>query len=138
MMHKTIFFLALLFFAGNSYGQEQRVPEPILSDKIFEKVDVPVTYPGGEEAWKDYVESNRNKNVATDNEAPAGSYTATVKFIIDRDGRLSKLEIVKDPGYGMGKETLRLVGRIRNWVPAKIKNKPVTAYHEVSLHFDVP
>ncbi len=137
-MLKTIYFLGLFFIVHSAFGQTQQEPEALKEDKIYVKTDVPVTYPGGDEAWNLYVENNRNKTVTTDNEAPAGSYTATVKFIIHKDGKMSNLEIVKDPGYGTGKETLRLVNKARDWIPAKIKNKPVTAYHEVSIHFAVP
>jgi len=49
--------------------------------------------------------------------------TAVIRFIVEKDGSLTNLEIVKDPGGGLGKEALRVTklmnGMKEKWTPGK-------------------
>jgi hypothetical protein len=43
-------------------------------NKIFEKVDIQATFPGGEVAWKKFLERHLWAEVAVQNRAPVGIY----------------------------------------------------------------
>ena len=65
--------------------------------RIFEKVEIEATFPGGEQAWRKFLEKNLNPSVPVDNGAPAGKYTIYVQFIVDKEGRVSDVKpLTKD------------------------------------------
>lgn len=65
---------------------------------------------------------------------PEGDTALTAKvfvyFVIEKDGTMTGIKVTRDPGYGLGKEALRVLNSIKTkWKPGKIKGMPVrTAY----------
>lgn len=45
--------------------------------------------------------------------------TAIIGFVVDKYGRVKDVEIMKDPGYGMGEEALRIVKMMPKWIPGE-------------------
>jgi len=54
-----------------------------------------------------------------------------VSFVIERDGSMTDIQVKRDPGYGLGKEAVRVLKSIKTkWAPGMIAGKPVrTAYN---------
>ena len=48
-----------------------------------------------------------------------------IRFIVEPDGTLSNYEIVKDAGYGTGKEAIRTMKLSPKWQPGELNTKPV-------------
>ncbi len=84
-------------------------------DKVFTKVEHPAEFPGGDEAWKRYLERNLNTKVA----APKGVYTVHVQFIVNEDGSLHNVsaEVPKDCRV-CGQEAINLIKKGPKWEPA--------------------
>src|SRR5436190_22068238 len=76
-------------------------------NKIFEKVEVEAAFPGGDAKWRQYLERNCNGQVASDNGAPAGTYTTVIQFIVDKEGNISDVKALTNHGYGMEEEAMR-------------------------------
>jgi periplasmic protein TonB len=103
-------------------------------DVIFTIVPTEAEFVGGDSAWNVFVQKNLIADVSTKNGAPAGKYTAVIKFIIDTDGSLSNFEIVTNPGYGTAEEAIRLLKTSPNWIPLRsgdtklkfVRRQPVT------------
>lgn len=54
------------------------------------------------------------------------SVTVYVSFVIEPDGSISEIQILKDPGYGLAKEAIRTLQRINTrWKPGIKNGKPV-------------
>ena len=51
--------------------------------------------------------------------------TVTVQFIIEKDGRLTHIEILKGLSPGLGSEITRLIKSMPRWIPAKQFGKTV-------------
>lgn len=53
-----------------------------------------------------------------------------VSFIIETDGSISNIKVLKDPGYGLGAEAVRVLKQLTiKWKPGEVKGKIVrTAY----------
>ncbi|MFK7980067.1 MAG: TonB family protein [Saprospiraceae bacterium] len=64
---------------------------------------------------------------------------AVIRFIVEKDGSLTNLEIVKDPGGGLGKEALRVVQLMNkmdeNWTPGKQNARPVRVRFNLPVKF---
>lgn len=67
------------------------------------------------------------------------SGTAVIRFIVEKDGSLTDLEIVKDPGSGLGKEALRVVQLMNKmeekWTPGKQNARPVRVRFNLPVKF---
>lgn len=61
--------------------------------------------------------------------------TAVVRFIIEKNGEISGLEVVKDPGAGLGREALRVVKTMPDWIPGKQRNKPVRVRYNLPVKY---
>ena len=97
-------------------------------NKIFTKVEVEAAFPGGEEAWRNYLRKTLNNNTPVDFGAPGGKYTVVVKFVVSKDGSLSDITCENDPGFGMCEEAIRVIKKTKNWTPAIQNGRNVNAY----------
>ena len=108
--------------------------------KINTSVDsIPAQFPGGKEAWVDYLNSKLNYNVPIANNAPVGKYPIVFQFIIDKEGKITDITFDEDPGYGIKEEVLRVLRnkRMPKWSPATIDGEPKTYRHKQRLTFSV-
>lgn len=103
--------------------------------KVFNKVEVEATFPGGELAWRNLLVKNLNANTPVDNGAPAGKYAVVVKFVVMQDGNLSDIEAETNLGYGMEKEVIRLIKKSGKWAPAIMDGKTISAYRRQPVTF---
>ena len=106
-------------------------------NKIFNKVEVEAAFPGGDAAWRNYLQKNLNPDVPVENGATEGTYTVIVKFVVSRDGSLSDVSCESDPGHGMCAEAIRVIKKTRNWTPAIQNGRNVNAYRRQPVTFQV-
>ena len=118
---------------------KQVVEAPKVEDenKIFEKVEVEASFPGGDAGWRRFLERNVNGQVASDNGAPEGSYTVVIQFIVDKAGNISDVKSLTKHGYGMEEEAVRAIKRGPKWVPAIQNGRNVNAYRKQPITFVV-
>ena len=81
-------------------------------------VSVEAQFEGGIAGWRKFLERNLNKDLPSDNGAPANDYTVIVSFIVDREGNISEIRAENDPGYGTKEEAVRVIQKSPNWTPA--------------------
>ncbi len=108
-----------------------------VEDEIFTKVEIEAEYPGGPGAWSKYLKSNLNPNTPVDNNAPPGTYTVIVRFIVSKDGTISNVEQETNLGYGMEKEALKAIKNGPKWKPAEQNGNVVKAYRRQPITFVV-
>ncbi|MDD2675226.1 MAG: energy transducer TonB [Flavobacterium sp.] len=84
-------------------------------------------FPGGINKFYSYVGNNFEKQEIDG----SGSIRVYVSFVIERDGSMTDIQVKKDPGYGLGKEAVRVLKSLKTkWSPGMIAGKPVrTAYN---------
>ncbi|RYJ43450.1 energy transducer TonB [Flavobacterium beibuense] len=81
-------------------------------------------YPGGMDSFYAYVRNNFNP--------PEVDRDMTVKvfvqFVIEKDGSMTNIKVLRDPGYGMGKEAIRVLKSMKKkWQPGVQNGKNVRA-----------
>lgn len=123
------------------FSQAQRAqPAKVSTIKIDGVVitDVkPASFPGGGQAWQQYLNRELNTNLVADNGGGAGKYVATVSFTVDEEGNLSNFKIEKDPGYGTGAEAVRVIQRGPKWIPYTLNGKPTRVVQQQSITWNV-
>jgi gliding motility-associated GldM-like protein/TonB-like protein len=107
------------------------------AQQYLPKVEREASYPGGEIAWKKFLQQNLNAGVAVANGAPAGLYSVSVQFIVDKDGNVTDIKPLTNWGYGMEAEVVRIIKKAEGWSPASIDGKPVKAYRKQPVTFMV-
>ncbi len=106
-------------------------------DRIFDKTEVPPSFPGGDPAWKRYLQKNANGLVPLDSGASAGVYKVVVQFIVHEDGSVSDVKALTGHGYGMENEAMRVIKAGPKWIPAKQNGHIVTAYVQQPITFAI-
>jgi protein TonB len=84
----------------------------------YTKVENPAAFPGGPAAWKRYLENNLKADAVVEAGAPPGILTVRVQFIVDKDGNISEVKALNDPGYGTAEEAVRVIKKGPKWKPA--------------------
>ncbi len=85
------------------------------SDALFEQVEVMPEPPGGMSAFVQWVGKSYNYPDAALQQGIKGS--VLVSFVVERDGSLTDLKIVRDLRYGTGEEALRVLRKAKKWSP---------------------
>ena len=104
-------------------------------NKIFTQVENEPKFPGGDSAWRHYLEKNLNPGIPVDNGAPEGTYKVIVKFIVNKDGSISDVQAETKHGYGMDSAAVALIKKGPSWVPALQNGRNVTAYKKQPITF---
>ena len=82
------------------------------------ELDVNPSFPGGINAFLSYV----GKNFRTPEEELGGTMKVFVSFVVEKDGSLTDIKVIKDPGYGLGAEAIRVLKSLKTkWQPGKKK-----------------
>ena len=107
----------------------------VKTDSVFTRKKQEATYPGGDEAWRNYLRRNLNANTPVDNKAPSGKFTVIIKFIVNKDGYLEDIKPEIDPGFGMAAEGIRIIKNSGRWSPAFFYGMYVNAYRRQPITF---
>jgi protein TonB len=85
--------------------------------KVWTKVENPAEFPGGQGEWTRYLQQNlRYPEVALDNNTQA---VVRVQFIVDKEGNISEVMALNDPGDGLAEEAVRIIKKGPKWRPAE-------------------
>ena len=61
--------------------------------------------------------------------------TAVVSFVVERDGTITDVQLVRDPGAGTGKEALRVVKDMPAWIPGRQNGQTVRVRFNLPIKF---
>lgn len=84
-------------------------------------------FPGGMKKFYSYVGNNFEKPEIDG----MNSLKVYMSFVIEKDGSMSSIKVLRDPGFGLGQEATRVLKSLKTkWTPGIIDSKPVrTAYN---------
>lgn len=139
-MYRQLFSLiSFIVLSFNALAQEAPPAADTfhIDERIFTRVDVEASFPGGAPAWKDYIIKNLKANVPIKKKAPVGSYMVIVRFIVAKDGSISDVTAETSHGYGMEQEVIRIIKKGPRWTPASQNGYSVNAYRRQPVTFVV-
>lgn len=93
-------------------------------------LDVKPEYPGGIEALYGFIK----QNYKTPKEGLKGKIYAT--FIIEKDGSLSDIKILRDLGHETGAEAIRILKLSPKWSPGKQNGKNIRVLQSIPMIID--
>lgn len=137
MKTSTLFIVvASLFCCAPLHSQTNR-PTAKADSSEFHTVQIQASFPGGDAAWIRFLQANLRADVPVRKKAPAGIYTVILSFLVAKDGTVYEIKLEEDPGYGTGKEALRVFKKAPRWNPAIQDGKPVIYRQKQSISFQV-
>ncbi len=95
-------------------------------DKVFTKVEIEASFPGGASAWTKYVTRAIESNQDEFTESDFG--TCVVKFIVDKTGKVSAVEATTMKGSKLAEVATNAIRKGPNWTPAQQNGRYVNAY----------
>jgi hypothetical protein len=134
-LFKMNLLASLLFLSA--FVKAQTTDTVSIDNVIFQKVEIEANYPGGEQAWRTYLEKNLDASTPIKNSAPSGYYTVWIQFIVNKEGGLSDIKALTNFGYGMEAEVMRILRKSGKWNPAEQGGRYVKAYRKQPVTFVV-
>jgi protein TonB len=100
---------------------------------VYQIVEEMPQYPGGEDALMDYV----SKNVVYPSEAQEKGISGRVfvGFIVEKDGSVSNVKVLRGIGGGCDEEAVRVISGLPKWKPGKQDGKPVRVSYQMPINF---
>jgi|WetSurMetagenome_2_1015567.scaffolds.fasta_scaffold351024_1 periplasmic protein TonB len=109
------------------------IPALIDSPQGYDLLDQFPTFPGGDELLTEYLKNNiRYPKKATDNRIKGRVFAS---FIIEKNGSISNLEIIKGLGYGCDEQVLTALQQMPLWTPGKIEDQNVRVKLLIPVEF---
>lgn len=103
--------------------KDQQVTESVGTNHIFEAVEVQPQPPGGMRAFLKYIGDTYQYPAQAEAQGVSGRIILT--FVVERDGSLTDIKIVRDLNYGTGQEAVRVLQRAKKWTPGIQNGRPV-------------
>ena len=107
-------------------------PEPV-TEIVDETVDQMASYPGGIPALMDFLNENIKYPEQAEREGIEGRVVAG--FIVERDGSVSNIEILKSVHPLLDAEVVRVMSLMPNWIPGRQNGQPVRVKYSLPITF---
>lgn len=85
-------------------------------------------FPGGMEKFYQFVGKNYQ---APDEEGLKGKVYVT--FVVEKDGSITDIKVIRDIGYGTGKEAIRVLSKCPKWLPGEQNGKKVRVLYSLPI-----
>jgi protein TonB len=101
--------------------------------KVFDVVEQMPSFPGGDAALMQYLSSHIKYPVVAEENNIQGRVIAT--FVVERDGSITDVKIVKSVDPSLDKEAIRVLKSMPKWIPGKQNGSAVRVKYTVPVTF---
>ena len=102
-------------------------------NKVFDVVEQMPSFPGGQGALMNYLNSNIKYPVIAEENGIQGR--VVVQFVVGKDGSISNVHVVKSVDPSLDKEAVRVVKNMPRWIPGKQNGQSVTVRYTLPVTF---
>ena len=103
------------------------------ADQIFDVVETQPNPPGGMSGWNKYLSDNLKYPTQARRMGVEG--TVIVVFVINTDGSIQDVEVLRGIGGGCDEEAVKVVTKAPKWEPGKQRGKPVRTRMRLPIRF---
>lgn len=116
------------------YVPVQKAEEEVIEEQeIFQVVESMPEFPGGEEARIQFLRDNIKYPQMARESGIQG--TVYVTFVVEPDGRVTNVRVLRGIGGGCDEEAVRVVKAMPRWIPGKQRGKPVRVQFNMPIKF---
>ncbi len=91
-------------------------------------IDVVPQYPGGLQEFYNYI--GNNYKTPSD---PKVHGKVFVTFVVEKNGTLGDIKVLRDIGHGTGKEAIRVLKNCPKWIPGEQNGKKVRVLYSIPI-----
>lgn len=106
-------------------------------NSIYTKAELsqPV-FPRGDTSWIQSLQDTLNHSIERRNKVKAGTYIVSIRFLIEKNGSISDIVCLKDPGFDMCKQVKDALRRKFRWGPQTDSSEEKRQYDTTSTTHD--
>lgn len=114
-------------------AKEVIVQEKPVEEKVFDVVEQMPQFPGGDAALFEYLSKNIKYPTIAEENGVQGRVIVT--FVVERDGSITDVKVVKSVDPSLDKEAARVVKSMPHWIPGKQNGSAVRVKYTVPVTF---
>ena len=108
-------------------------PKEEVTQKVFDVVEVMPSFPGGQAALIQYLNSHVKYPVVAQENGIQGR--VTISFVVERDGSITDVKVARSVDPSLDKEAARVVSSMPRWTPGKQNGSAVRVKFNVPVVF---
>ncbi|WP_028898563.1 energy transducer TonB [Prevotella sp. HJM029] len=108
-------------------------PKEEVTQKVFDVVEVMPSFPGGQAALLQYLNSHVKYPVVAQENGIQGR--VTISFVVERDGSITDVKVARSVDPSLDKEAARVVSSMPRWTPGKQNGSAVRVKFNVPVVF---
>lgn len=128
-----LFILCLSFFVKAQKNNAAKVASD--TSIIVDPIEPIPHFPGGQKAWNNFLKRHLrwpDKSGTIDVQGKV-----IVSFMVEKDGKLTNIKILRSLESLFDKEALRVVKISPNWIPAKQNGKTIRCSYYIPISFNI-
>lgn len=103
--------------------------------KTVEMLEKLPEFPGGMEAWSKFLSKNLRYPEQASSEGVSGR--VYMSFIIEKDGRITDIQVLKAAGHGFDEEAKRVLKFAPQWKPGVQNGRAVRVRYTIPINFTI-
>ncbi len=112
---------------------EEKKPEPVEDNKVFDAVEQPPQFPGGDAALLKWIGDHLNyPPIAAENGIQG---RVLVSFVVTKTGKVGQVKVVRGKDPDLDKEAVRVVKALPQFTPGKMNGHAVNVWYHVPITF---
>jgi protein TonB len=111
----------------------EETAEEVMEEEIFTIVQDMPSFPGGDGAMLSFLGKNIKYPTLAKESGIQG--TVYVTFVVEKDGSVSNVKVLRGIGGGCDEEAIRVVKSMPKWTPGKQRGKPVKVQYNLPCRF---
>lgn len=128
----------LMIVEDEMQEEELEIPEPTEvpvpnSSPVLDIAEEQPVFPGGQGAMHQFIQRNISYPFMAKENGVQGK--VFVSFIVETDGSLSNIKVIRGIGHGCDEEAIRVIKKMPRWQPGKQRGKPVRVRYSLPIHF---
>lgn len=138
-MKRIVIFLSALILSFGAFAQVQQSEtkkEASSDDLIFVDHEMNAHFPGGNKACMAWLKEHIKYPKDCLKKKIEGR--VIVSFIVEKDGSLDSIKVVKSPNPSLSKEAIRVAKEMPKFVPARQGNKCIKSRFMLPINFKIP
>lgn len=139
-MKKLFIALMLIGVAAAACAQSDakastKANDATAEEEVFLFVEQEAEFPGGLDALSKYLSANLTYPQEARDANVEGK--VIVQFVIEKNGKVSNIKVLRDIGSGCGEEAVRVIKGMPRWKPGQQRGKPVRCQFTLPVNFQL-
>lgn len=128
-----IILLLLIGYITKAQSNSNKSTAKVNTNVIVDPIEPSPHFPGGQKAWNKFL----SKNLHWVSSADEWRGKVIVEFVVERNGQLSNIKIVRPSIPELDSEVLRVIHISPQWMPAKYHGKAIRCRYTIPISFSL-